>query len=121
MEDNFPQRRCEDCNAEFEDSFQLIDHLLPEDEEFNPYYILPNGYKLLLGSLLRFFHYHATEPEQIQLIAQSTYVTLFSAELGYEATDELIQDMIVSSAMKDFDKSFNKLLEGEDDGGISKQ
>jgi hypothetical protein len=48
-----PHNYCHDCHLQFEDSFQLVDHYFEEGEEFDPYYILPNGYKLLLGSLLR--------------------------------------------------------------------
>jgi putative alpha-1,2-mannosidase len=89
----------------------LIDHLLEDDEEFDPYYILPNGYKLLLGSLLRFMFNHKDEPDQIELIAQSTYVTLFASEMGYDLVDDLVEDMVVKSALVDFDSELKKLLE----------
>lgn len=106
-----PHNYCNTCKIQFEDSFQLIDHMMEDDEEFNPYYILPNGFKLLLGSLLRFMHSHAEEPDQIRLITQSTYVTLFASEMGYDLVDELVEDMIVKSALADFDKDLTKLLE----------
>lgn len=114
-DDNFPHRRCEECKQEFDSSFELIDHLLPEDEEFDPYYILPNGFKLLLGSLLRFMYNHSNEPEQIELIAQSTYTTLFAAEMGYDMVDEIIEDMVVNSVMHNMDEELKKLLEREDE------
>lgn len=84
---------------------------MEDDEEFDPYYILPNGFKLLLGSLLRFMFNHAEEPEQIRLITQSTYVTLFASEMGYDLVDELVEDMVVKSALADFDKDLAKLLD----------
>jgi len=105
---------------QFEDSFELIDHHLEDDEEFDPYYILPNGYKLLLGSLLRFMFNNADEPDQIRLITQSTYVTLFASENGYDLVDELVEDMVVKSALVDFDQNLARLLETEtndDEGG----
>lgn len=122
MDENIspPHNYCNDCDTEFEDSFQLIDHTMEDDEEFNPYYILPNGYKLLLGSLLRFMFNHADEPEQIRLITQSTYVTLFASEMGYDLVDELVEDMVVKSALVDFDENLAKLLErkpNNDEGG----
>jgi hypothetical protein len=85
--------------------------MMEDDEEFDPYYILPNGFKLLLGSLLRFMFNHAEEPEQIRLITQSTYVTLFASEMGYDLVDELVEDMVVKSALADFDKDLAKLLD----------
>lgn len=114
-----PHNYCNDCNIEFEDSFQLIDHFLEDDEEFDPYYILPGGFKIMLGSLLRFMYAHADDPEQIKLISQSTYVTLFASENGYDLIDELVEDTIVKSALMDFDQGLKDLLEEEtnDEGG----
>jgi hypothetical protein len=120
MEEGTPHNYCHDCHLQFDDSFQLIDHYLEEDEEFDPYYILPSGFKLLLGSLLRFMFNHAEEPDQIRLITQSTYVTLFASENGYELVDELVEDMVVKSALQDFDQSLAKLLEegtNDNEGG----
>jgi len=120
FDDEPPHNYCNDCNETFEDSFQLIDHTLEEDDEFDPYYLLPNGYKLLLGSLLRFMYNNANEPEQIKLITQSTYVTLFASENGYDLVDELVEDMIVKSALQNFDEDLEALLKkdttDEEDG-----
>jgi hypothetical protein len=104
----------------FDDSFELVDHYYEDDEEFNPYYILPNGYKLLLGSLLRFMYNNADVPEQIKLITQSTYIALFASENGYSLVDELVEDMVVKSALVDFDENLARLLEtgnNDDEGG----
>ena len=105
------QTTCNECGAEFEDSFQLIDHVLEDDEEFDTYLLLPNGFRLMLGSMLRFIFKHAENPEQIKLITQSTYVTLFASENGYDLVDELVEDMIVNSELENFDESLKKLLE----------
>jgi hypothetical protein len=97
-----------------------VDHYFEEGEEFDPYYILPNGYKLLLGSMLRFMFNNAEEPDQIRLISQSTYVTLFASEMGYDLVDELVEDMVVKSALVDFDQNLARLLEtdtNDDEGG----
>lgn len=110
-----PNNYCNECNVQFEDSFELIDHVLEDDEDFDPYYLLPNGFKLQLGSLLRFFFEHAEDPEQIKLITQSTYVTLFAAELGYDMLDELVEDTIVKSAFQNFDQELHKLLKDTND------
>ena len=120
FDDEPPHNYCNDCNETFDDSFQLIDHTLEEDDEFDPYYLLPNGFKLLLGSLLRFMYNNANEPEQIKLITQSTYVTLFASENGYDLVDELVEDMIVKSALHNFDEDLEALLKkdttDEEDG-----
>lgn len=110
FDDEPPHNYCNDCAKTFDSSFELIDHTLDSDEEFDPYYILPNGYKLLLGSLLRFMYNNADEPEQIKLITQSTYVTLFAGEMGYGLVDELIEDMIVRSALQNLDEDLEALL-----------
>jgi hypothetical protein len=63
---------------------------------------------------------NADEPEQIKLITQSTYVTLFASENGYDLVDELVEDMIVRSALQNFDEDLEALLKkdiaDEEDG-----
>ena len=114
-EDHTPERYCHECEQEFEDSFELIDHLLLDDEEFDPYYILPNGMKLMLGTMMRYLYHHADEPARIKNLAQSTYITLFAAEQQYEEVDELIHDMVVSQEMYNLDEELDKLLRGPSD------
>ena len=113
--EHIPERFCHECKQEFDDSFALIDHLLPEDEDFDPYFILPNGFKLMLGSLLRYVFGNADEPDKIKMIAQSTYITLFAAEMDYDGVDELVEDMVVSQEMHNLDEELEKLLRGPDD------
>lgn len=108
-------RTCKECNIQFDSSFDLIDHLMEEGYEFDPYYIFPEGSKLMLGSLLRFMYHYANDPEQIKLITQQTYITMFAFEYGYDDTLNLIQDMIVESNMLDFESGLKTLLEGNND------
>ena len=119
IESEPPHNYCNECQATFSDSFALVDHMLEEDEEFDPYYLLPSGFKLMLGSLLRFMYNNAEDPSQIKLITQSTYVTLFASENGYNLVDELVEDMVVKSALQDFDRDLQELLaeEPRDDKG----
>lgn len=116
-EEHRPERYCHECNQEFADSFELIDHLMPEDEEFDPYYLLPNGFKLMMGSLLRYIHGHAEKPDKIRDLAQSTYVTLFAAEMEYDGVEELVEDLVVSQAMSGLDLELEKLLRTDDNEG----
>lgn len=109
MDDEY---KCDECSQTFLDGFEFVDHYLEEDEdEFDPALILPNGYRLQIGSLLRFFFNTADEPEQIRQIAQATYVTLFAAEQDeFEVVADMIEDMVVKSEMLRFDESLDLLL-----------
>lgn len=113
LEDQPPHNTCNECGEEFDSSFELVDHLLEDDEEFNPYLVLPSGFRLMLGSMLKFIYDNAHNPEQIELITQSTFITLFASENGYGPIEELVEDMVVKSALKDFDDSLKTLLEEE--------
>lgn len=105
---------CEECQQHFEDAFEYIDHYFEDGgEDFDPRLVLPNGFKLMVGSLLRFMYYNADDPEQIRQIAQSTYVTLFAAEVEHTHLEDLIEDMVVQSEMMRFDLSLKELLEKE--------
>jgi uncharacterized protein YjaG (DUF416 family) len=115
MEDHNPERYCHECKKEFDNSFELVDHLMPDGDEFDPYYPMPNGIKLYLGSFLRYIHGHAEKPEKIKKIAQSAYITLFAAEMQYEAVGELVEDMVVSQEMHNLDEELEDLLRGPDD------
>lgn len=102
---------CPECGEHFENVFEATDHLLEDDQEFDPALILPNGYRLMIGSLLRCLYKYANKPEQIKDITQSTYMTLFSAETTPSALGSMIEDMVVASQMMDLDDDLKKLLE----------
>lgn len=110
MMDNY----CDPCGEHFENSFDYIDHITADyghNDEFDPSLLLPNGSRFMVGSLLRFMYHHADEPEQIRQIAQSSYVTLFAAEIQSEEVEVMIEDMVVMSEMMRFDLSLKKMLE----------
>ena len=101
---------CPECGEQFDNVFDATDHLLEDDEEFDPALVLPNGYRLLIGSLLRCMYRYAEEPEQIRDITQSTYMTLFTAETSPSTVVEVIEDMIVDSNMVGIDDELKRLL-----------
>jgi predicted metal-binding transcription factor (methanogenesis marker protein 9) len=107
-----PIKPCPECGEQFENVFEATDHLLEEDEEFDPALILPNGYRLMIGSLLRCFYRYADEPEKIKDVAQDTYMTLFTVEMEPSTVVEVIEDMIVGSSMAEIDDELKQLLEG---------
>ena len=106
-----PIKPCPECGEQFENVFEATDHLLEEDEEFDPALILPNGYRLMIGSLLRCFYRYADEPEKIKDVAQDTYMTLFTVEMEPSTVVEVIEDMIVGSSMAEIDDELKQLLE----------
>ena len=81
--------------------------------EFDPKLILPNGYTLMVGSLLRCLFNYANDPKQIKQITQSTYATLYAAETDPGMMKEIIEDMVVEDHMQDFDVALNELLDSE--------
>lgn len=101
---------CPECGEQFDNVFDATDHLLEDDEEFDPALVLPNGYRLLVGSLLRCMYRYADEPDQIKTITQSTYMTLFTAETSPSTVVEVIEDMIVDSSMVGIDDELKRLL-----------
>jgi hypothetical protein len=103
---------CPECGERFENVFEATDHLLEDDEEFDPALVLPNGARLMIGSLLRCLFKYANKPDQIKSITQSTYMTLFTAETQPEAIKDIVEEMIVESQMMEIDDEIKKLLEG---------
>lgn len=104
--------KCPDCGQHFENVFEATDHLLEDDEEFDPALVLPNGARLMIGSLLRCLYRYADKPDQIKNITQSTYMTLFTAETQPETIRDIVEEMIIESQMMDIDDELKQLLEG---------
>ena len=102
---------CPECGQQFDNVFEATDHLLEEDEEFDPALVLPNGYRLMIGSLLRCMYRYAEDPKQIRSITQDTYMTLFTAETQPDVILDVIEDMIVGSSMVGIDDELKQLLE----------
>jgi hypothetical protein len=85
-----------------------------DEQEFNPELTLPNGYKLLLGSLLRQLFDKADKPEEIRDITQLTYGTLYAAESDIGLMKKLVEDAIIHEHMSEIDCELKELLdEGE--------
>ena len=102
---------CPECGEHFANVFEATDHLLEDDEEFDPVLILPNRARLMIGSLLRCLYKYADKPDQIRTITQSTYMTLFTAETQPEAIKDIVEEMIIESQMMEIDDELKQLLE----------
>jgi hypothetical protein len=103
---------CPVCGTPFDNVFEATDHLIEDEdgEEFDPKLILPNGYSLMVGSLLRCLFSYADDPAQIKSITQSTYATLYAAETDPGNMKSIIEDIVVHEHMSDIDKEIETLL-----------
>ena len=101
------------CGQQFDNIFDATDHLIEDngEEEFNPEIILPNGYRLLVGSMLRQLFHNADNPEEIRTITQLTYGTLYAAETNISMMKKLVEDAIIHEHMSEIDDELKELLE----------
>lgn len=117
---------CEVCGTPFDNVFEMADHMMEDDghnHEFDPCLILPGGYQLRVGSLMRLLHHHANNPEKIRFITQDVYATLFAAEQSEDEMREMIEDTIVEVRMENFDEKLIQFLDemgGNNGRGIRK-
>lgn len=104
---------CGICGQHFDNIFEATDHLIEDngEEEFNPEIILPNGYRLLVGSMLRQLFDNAENPEKIRTITQLTYGTLYAAESDIGLMKRLVEDAIIHEHMSLIDEELEELLE----------
>jgi len=107
---------CEVCGTHFDNIFEMVDHLLEEnEEEFDPALLLPNGYKLLVGTLLRLVYERSSKPSQVREIVSSAYMNLYLAETDQQAMRESVENIIVEKFVLDLDRGLRELLEDEDE------
>lgn len=101
---------CPECGEKFKDAFEAIDHMLDDDEQFDPALILPGGYRLMIGSLLRKLYNNSEDSSFVKEVTESTYATLFMAEFEPESIGEVVEDFIVESEMEKFDAQLKNLF-----------
>lgn len=85
-----------------------------EEDVFDPVLKLPNGYSLLLGSLLEEIYRHADAPDYIKDVTEMTYATLYAAQNDVVQMKELVQEAIVKQHMVDIDEELKELLEEDE-------
>lgn len=107
---------CGICGQHFDNIFEATDHLIEDngEEEFNPEIVLPNGYRLLLGNMLRQLFESADDPEEIRTITQLTYGTLYAAETNVGLMKKLVEDAIIHEHMSEIDDELKELLEEDE-------
>jgi len=75
---------------------------------------LPNGYSLMLGSLLRELYHAADRPDIVKRVTEMTYATLYAAENDTNEMKRLVEESIIRSHMSNFDSQLEELLDGEE-------
>jgi len=108
--DNIPP--CKICGQHFDNVFEATDHLIDDEggEYFDPKLILPGGYQLMIGSLLRCLYSMADNPNEIKNITQSTYATLYAAESSPKKMKKYIEDIVIHEEMRQFDSELIHFL-----------
>jgi hypothetical protein len=101
---------CPECGQKFDNVFEAVWHMLEDDEQFDPAYILPGNIRLMLGSLMWSIYKHRNEPEMISELVQDCYATLAMAEFMPEQIPSVINDILVEEAMEDIDDELKRLL-----------
>lgn len=84
-----------------------------EEDVFDPILKLPNGYSLLLGSLLEELYRNAEDVALIKDITEMTYATLYAAQTDITQMKELVEEAIIKQHMVDIDEELKELLEEE--------
>ena len=110
---------CKICGQQFNNIFDATDHLVEDEngEYFDPRLILPGGYQLLIGSLLRCIYEASTSPKSVRDITQSVYATLYAAESSPRQMKEYIEDVVVNQEMRNIDKELVHFLEKTNNEG----
>lgn len=104
--------QCDICGTQFDNIFDAVNHLMDdEDDVFDPVIKLPNGYALLIGSLLEELYHHADDPAMIKDITEMTYATLYAAQTDVVQMKKLVEEAIVKQHMISIDEELKKLLE----------
>lgn len=104
--------QCKVCGTEFDNIFDAVNHLMDDEEDvFDPILKLPNGYSLLLGSLLGELYRNADDAGLIKDITEMTYATLYAAQNDVTQMKELVEEAIIKQHMVDIDEELKELLE----------
>ena len=110
---------CKICGQQFDNVFEATDHMTEDegDEMFDPKLILPGGYQLMIGSLLRTIHFHARGNKKVKEIVEHTYATLYAAETSPRKMKKFIEDLIITTEMDTLEHEINDFLSKNNENG----
>ena len=100
---------CPECGERFANIFEACDHLVTQGNEFDPYLVLPGGYRLFLGSLMKHLFDCADDPEQVEAITQDVYATMFVANANSNIIPSVLMEEMVKSVMSNIDVEYKEL------------
>ena len=108
---------CKICGQHFDNIFEVVDHLVDDENEpeFDPKLILPGGYQLMIGSLLRNIHMNAGNNRKVKDIVEHTYATLYAAETNPRKMKRFIEDLIITTEMGVLEHEINDFLSENDE------
>jgi len=108
---------CKVCGQHFDNIFEAVDHLIEDENEpeFDPRLILPGGYQLMIGSLLRNIYQHARGNKKVKEIIEHTYATLYAAETNPRKMKRFIEDLIITTEMGVLEHEINDFLSQNDE------
>lgn len=111
--------RCHECGDVFDNVFDYVEHFM-EGEDFDPSLILPGGFSLKVGSMLRDIYFSSLKKDytHIKELVQSAYHVLFIAEMDEGEMKDFFEEREVERAMLNFDKEIRNILnESPEDRG----
>jgi hypothetical protein len=103
---------CKICGQHFDNIFEAVDHMIEDEgnEMFDPKLILPGGYQLMIGSLLRTIHFHSRGNKKVKEIVEHTYATLYAAETSPRKMKKFIEDLIITTEMDTLEHEIKDFL-----------
>lgn len=110
---------CRVCGQRFDNIFEVVEHMADDEDElpFDPKLILPGGYQLLIGTLLKTIYDLAGRNERVKDVVQHTYATLYAAETNPRKMKKFVEDIIVDNHMSTFETDVKDLLNFYKDKG----
>ena len=110
---------CKICGQHFDNIFEAVDHMIEDEgnEMFDPKLILPGGYQLMIGSLLRTIHFHARGNKKVKDITEHTYATLYAAETSPKKMKKFIEDLIITTEMDTLEHEIEDFLSKNSENG----
>lgn len=111
--------RCKTCGQQFDNIFEAVAHMSDDENApvFDPKLILPGGYQLLIGTLLKSIYDNAGRNQAVKDIVSHTYATLYAAETSPRRMKRFIEDLIVSEEMSNFEDDIMEFLNNYKDKG----
>jgi predicted amidophosphoribosyltransferase len=101
---------CPECGEHFANVFEACDHLLPTGQQFDPYLLMPGGYRLFLGSLMKEMYENADDPEIIEQICQNVYSTLFISENETNIIHSVLREEMIENVTSTIDAEYEALV-----------